>query len=71
MPFVDEKATAEQLGLEVKTLRNWRLRGYGPPHFKFGGAVRYDPDLNEAWARDHRAQSTTEAQAQAQTRSGK
>jgi hypothetical protein len=67
VPYIDETATAKQLGLETKTLRNWRLRGYGPPFFKFGGAVRYDPALNDAWARDRQAQSTTEAQAHAQS----
>jgi len=70
MPYIDESATAKQLGLGVKTLRNWRVRGFGPPFYKFGAAVRYDPDLNAVWARDQQTRSTTEAQARANQGAG-
>ena len=40
---------AEHLGLTVKTLRNWRSRGIGPPGFLIGGAVRYRQEAVYAW----------------------
>lgn len=40
---------AEHLGVTVKTLRNWRSRGMGPPGFLIGGAVRYRQEAVHAW----------------------
>lgn len=37
-----EKAAAAYLGLSVRTLQAWRLRGGGPEYVKLGAAVRYD-----------------------------
>lgn len=37
----DEFFAAEFLGLQVATLRDWRLRKSGPVYCKFGKAVRY------------------------------
>ena len=39
--FVKEQRAAEILGLSVKTLRGWRLRGNGPRYAKLGRSVRY------------------------------
>ena len=37
------------LGVPVGTLYQWRVRGEGPPAFKLGGHVRFDPDRVRAW----------------------
>jgi len=37
------------LGVPVGTLYQWRTRGEGPPAFKLGGHVRFDPDRVRAW----------------------
>ena len=63
MLYIDETVAAEQLGLQVKTLRNWRLRGVGPGFYKFGAAVRYNTAELKAWAEEQRRQSTTTASA--------
>lgn len=39
--YFDEKALALRLGVEVKTLQNWRGKGIGPRFFKIGRSVRY------------------------------
>ena len=36
-----EHEVAERFALSVKTVRDWRLTGYGPRFRKFGRAVRY------------------------------
>jgi predicted DNA-binding transcriptional regulator AlpA len=45
---------AARVGVEVKTLANWRWRGVGPAFIKLGspggrGAVRYEASEIEAW----------------------
>jgi predicted DNA-binding transcriptional regulator AlpA len=37
------------LGVPIGTLYQWRTRGEGPPAFKVGGHVRFDPDRVRAW----------------------
>jgi hypothetical protein len=32
------------LGIPVKTLRDWRFKGYGPQWLRLGKHVRYDPE---------------------------
>jgi len=45
--LMNEHDAANRCGLSVKTLRNWRLSGKGPPYLKLGGAVRYrESDLD-------------------------
>lgn len=41
------EATAALLGLDVRTLNNWRYRGVGPVFIRLGGKIRYSMlDLN-------------------------
>ncbi|WP_432847255.1 helix-turn-helix domain-containing protein [Amycolatopsis sp. CA-161197] len=40
------------LNIPVKTLRDWRLKKYGPPFSKLGKHVRYDPAAVRAWVAD-------------------
>jgi len=37
------------LGISEKTLKHWRLTGYGPPSVRIGKHVRYDPVGVRAW----------------------
>ncbi|WP_370948179.1 helix-turn-helix transcriptional regulator [Amycolatopsis sp. cg5] len=37
------------LGIPEKTLRDWRLKQYGPPFFRMGKHVRYEPAEVRAW----------------------
>jgi Helix-turn-helix domain len=59
-----EKQAAEYLGLDLKTLRNHRCQGCGPPFIKFpSGAVRYDEETLVSFVKANTFTSTTEAQA--------
>jgi hypothetical protein len=37
------------LGIPVKTLRDWRFKGYGPQWLRLGKHVRYDPETVRQW----------------------
>ena len=47
--FFPDVEIASLLGLEVQTLRAWRVQGRGPVFHKFGRAVRYDLQEVERW----------------------
>jgi hypothetical protein len=48
--FYSERDLAEVLGVSIKTLQGYRLRGsLGPPWKKFGGSVKYPADQFEQW----------------------
>jgi len=48
--FLSERDLAEVLGVSIKTLQGYRLRGsLGPPWKKLGGSVKYPADQFEAW----------------------
>lgn len=53
--YLTERELASRLGLSVKTLQGWRLRGQGPPVTKLGpslrAAVRYEATAALEWAR--------------------
>lgn len=51
-PFLTAKQAAYFLGLQVKTLRNMRWKGKGPPFRRHGGHVRYHIDELEQWSRE-------------------
>lgn len=42
---------AEQLGVAVKTVYQWRSRSpqYGPPAMKVGKYLRWKPEVVQAW----------------------
>jgi hypothetical protein len=63
MPYVDENKTSEVTDIPVATLRTRRVRGGGPPYYKFGKTVRYDLDEVISWARARRALNTADADA--------
>jgi hypothetical protein len=40
--WLSERDTAADIGVSVRTLRTWRLKGIGPPYTYFGRAIRYN-----------------------------
>jgi hypothetical protein len=58
--FVNEFVIERVLGVPVKTLRNWRVSGRGPPFSKFGASVRYELATAIRWARERQVNSTSE-----------
>ncbi|HEY8126156.1 MAG TPA: helix-turn-helix domain-containing protein [Methylocystis sp.] len=61
--LVNERRAAEILGLQVKTLQEWRTSGKGCPFVKIGRAVRYSLADLDAFIVKNTVQSTTEADA--------
>ena len=62
--FVDEFVIAETLGVEVRTLRKWRVSGGGPPYYKLSrgnkqGMVRYRPSECVDWMASFRREHTS------------
>jgi hypothetical protein len=58
---VSENQAAEFLGVSVRTLQAWRVRGGGPRYLKIGRAVRYQRRELVAYQRQHTIGSTAEA----------
>jgi predicted DNA-binding transcriptional regulator AlpA len=55
-----EGEVAQRLAISVKTLRNWRWRGFGPSFCKLGSSVRYAATDIEEWVARRTAKSTAE-----------
>lgn len=49
-PLTDREL-AVRIGVQPGTLRQWRMKGYGPPYLKVGRAVRYRVSDVQAWER--------------------
>jgi hypothetical protein len=58
--YGDEHTIAGMLDVSVKTVRNWRITGNGPPFAKFGSAVRYRIAAAREWAIAHERRSTSD-----------
>jgi excisionase family DNA binding protein len=50
--YLTEAELAELLKVSVKTVRNWRKAGTGPPALRLGRGIRYRRRDVEAWASD-------------------
>lgn len=59
----NENQAAMLLGVSVRTLQAWRVRGSGPPYTKLSRAVRYQRRALVQFLQDHTVTSTTEADA--------
>jgi excisionase family DNA binding protein len=46
---------AEYLGIPINTLYQWRHKGCGPPAYRVGRHLRYDPKAVHAWLDEHLA----------------
>jgi predicted DNA-binding transcriptional regulator AlpA len=47
--FLSVEALAEWLDVPPKTIHTWRYKGKGPPAFRVGRFLRFDPDDVRAW----------------------
>lgn len=59
--LLNETAVARILGMSVRTLQGWRLRGEGPPFVKIRSAVRYQVREVLNWIEEQKVRSTSEA----------
>ena len=57
---LNETQAAQLLGLSVRTLQAWRVRGGGPRYCKVGRAVRYQRKVLIAFQEACTVSSTTE-----------
>ncbi len=60
-PLLAPERTAEIIGVGVKTLEIWRIRGQGPAFIRAGRSIKYDPRDLDAWIQSRRATSTSQA----------
>ncbi len=61
--LMTEAAAAEFLGMSIRTMQAWRVRGGGPRFAKLSKAVRYRPADLETFVAENMAASTSEAGA--------
>jgi predicted DNA-binding transcriptional regulator AlpA len=58
---VDTQTAAQMIGVEPRTLDNWRSAGIGPKFLRISAKlIRYDPRDIEAWKDDRRVSSTSQ-----------
>jgi predicted DNA-binding transcriptional regulator AlpA len=60
---LNENQAAEFLGVSVRTLQAWRVRGGGPRYCKIGRSVRYSRRELVLFQESHTVSSTSEADA--------
>ena len=53
-PLVDIDAVAAHLGVSVKSIYAWRLRGEGPPAYRVGKHLRYKLSEVDQWLSEQR-----------------
>lgn len=56
--LLTDQQVAEEYGLNVNTLRDWRWRNRVLPYVKFGNAVRYRRADIEAYLDEHTVEPT-------------
>jgi hypothetical protein len=59
----NETEAASFLGVSVRTLQAWRVRGGGPRYLKIGRSVRYQRRSLTSFQKEHSVSSTSEASA--------
>jgi len=57
---INQKQAAEHLGVKVRTLEDYRLRGGGPTFYKLGARVVYDTVELDGWLAARRRISTSD-----------
>ena len=55
-----ESGAAERLGLSMRTLQQWRLKGGGPVFVKAGRSVLYKVSDLDQWIEERRRTSTSD-----------
>lgn len=51
---------AAELGVSVRTVRGWRMRGGGPKYRRIGRSVRYPVSELERWLEERTRESTSD-----------
>jgi len=57
--LLTEAAAADFLGVSIRTMQAWRVRGGGPRYVKMGKPVRYRPVDLDAWIDTNLTTSTS------------
>lgn len=65
---ITERQFAKAVGRSLGTVRTWRHTGYGPPSYKIGNAVYYDPELVRAWVQQQKQDGMVRAAQRAASR---
>jgi excisionase family DNA binding protein len=52
---------SQMLGIPVRTLREWRMRGEGPRAARLGRHLRYRPEEVDRWVREQERQPASRA----------
>lgn len=53
--YIDVKETARRYGVSVSFLAKMRMKNQGPPFYKLGARVLYNPEEVSAWVNSRRA----------------
>jgi len=61
--YTDERQTAEELGVSLRTLRKWRQQGKGPAYVKFARQIHYPIESRDEWLKSRVVQPIRELSA--------
>jgi hypothetical protein len=53
-----DKEVAAFLNVSVASVRRWRLTNFGPPYYRVGANIRYDPDSCREWLKSRQSGET-------------
>jgi len=53
-----DKEVAEFLNVSLASVRRWRLTHFGPPFYRVGANIRYDPGLCAEWLKSRQCGET-------------
>jgi Helix-turn-helix domain len=67
---LNESQAAEFIGVSVRTLQAWRVRGGGPPYVKIGRSVRYQRRTLVLYQQEHTVCSTNQPEMEKAGRDG-
>ena len=60
-PLLGVPELAEYLGVPVQTIYDWRLRGIGPPAYRFGKRIKFTVSDVRAWVEQQRDAGSPDA----------
>jgi hypothetical protein len=54
-----DKQVAAFLNVSLASVRRWRLTDFGPPFYRVGASIRYDPKACSSWLESRRGGGAT------------